>query len=357
MTQPGETGASATSDEVDLELRVQTISQVVLASIAFAAALYWLAPVLIPFVLALFISMGLAMVVRWLVQRAKFPRHLALPLTLVLGVGALTGLGAVISGSVAQLAANGPEYAAQLSQLIDRVLAFVPAEWSTLGGDSASVLREIPVSAVGDLLARTTNAVLNLLSQSLLVLIFVIFLLVGSSSDAPPEGTFGEIRRSVESYLFSKIVISAFTGLLVGMTLGLLGVPLAMAFGVLAFLLNFIPNVGSLIATLLPLPVVMVSPEISAGAAIAAIAVPAAIQGLMGNVIEPKWMGDSLDLHPIAILISLIFWGMLWGIVGMLLATPITAVVKIFLQKFEGSRPVAELMAGRMPQTIHRESA
>ena len=90
------------------------------------------------------------------------------------------------------------------------------------------------------------------------------------------------------------------------------------------------------------------SPDVSSGAAAAAILVPAAIQGTMGNAIEPKFMGDSLDLHPIVILISLIFWGMLWGIVGMLLATPITAILKLFLAKFEGSRPVAELLAGRL---------
>lgn len=329
------------------EERVQTVCLVVLATVASAFALYWLAPVLIPIVLALFISMGLAMCVDWLVRRARIPRSLALPAALVLGIAALAGLGTLVSASVAQLAENGPVYADQLGQLIDRATALVPSEWAWIVGDSSAALREIPVSTVGGLLASTTNAVLGLLSQSLLVLIFVIFLLLGGSSGAKREGTFGEIRRSVESYLLSKVVISAATGLLVGVTLGMLGVPLAMAFGVLAFLLNFIPNVGSLISTLLPLPVVIVSPEVSASAAVAAIALPAAIQGLMGNVVEPKLMGDSLDLHPVAILISLIFWGMLWGIVGMLLATPITAVGKIFLERFDGSRPLAELLAGR----------
>jgi len=336
---------------VDPETRVQTLCLVVLAVIALAAALHWLAPVLIPFVLAVFISMGLSMAARWLMTRARFPRTPAVALTAVLGIGALAGLGALVSASVAQLAASGPDYAAQVSQLTDRVVALVPSGWSDAAPDGTAMLRQIPVSAVGDLLASTTSAVLNLLSQSLLVGIFVLFLVIGGIGEQRDTGTLGEIRRSVESYLVSKVVISAATGLLVGATLGLLGVPLALAFGVLAFLLNFIPNVGSLIATLLPLPVVAVSPEVGPGTAVAAIALPAAIQGVMGNAVEPKLMGDSLDLHPVTILISLIFWGMLWGVVGMLLATPITAVVKIFLQKFEGSRPVAELMAGRLPRT------
>ena len=330
------------------EERVQTVCLVVLASVATAFALHWLAPVLIPFVLALFISMGLGMCVELLVSRASVPRGLALPATLVLGLGALAGMGTLVSASVAQLADSGPVYAEQLGQLIDRATGLLPQELAAFVGDESGAIREIPVSTVGGLLASTTNAVVNLLSQSLLVLIFVIFLLLGGSGGRQREGTFGEIRRSVESYLLSKVVISALTGLLVGATLAVLGIPLAMAFGVLAFLLNFIPNVGSVIATLLPLPVVIVTPDVSGGAAIAAIALPAAIQGLMGNVVEPKLMGDSLDLHPVVILISLIFWGMLWGIVGMLLATPITAVLKIFLQRFEGSRPLAELLAGRI---------
>ena len=334
-------------EHIDAEVRVQTVCLVILASVATAFALYWLAPVLIPFVLALFISMGLAMCVDWLVRRVSVPRALALPVTLVLGIGALLGLGALISASVAQLAENVPQYAEQLGQLIDRTAALLPAELAELVGDRTTAFREIPVASVGGVLASTTNAVLNLLSKSLLVLIFVIFLLLGGSR-SDRQGTFGEIRRSVESYLLSKVIISAATGLLVGITLIVLDIPLAMAFGVLAFLLNFIPNVGSLIATLLPLPVVIVSPDVSSGAAAAAILVPAAIQGTMGNAIEPKFMGDSLDLHPIVILISLIFWGMLWGIVGMLLATPITAILKLFLAKFDGSRPVSELLAGRL---------
>ena len=330
---------------------MQTVCLVVLASVATAFALHWLAPVLIPFVLAIFLSMGLGMCVEWLVSRARVPRSLALPTTVVLGLGALAGLGALVNASVVQLAESGPLYAEQLGQLIDRATALLPPEIAAVVGDGTVAIREIPVSTVGGLIASTTNAVVNLLSQSLLVLIFVIFLSWGGSRGRQREGTFGEIRRSVESYLLSKVVISAATGLLVGATLAILGVPLAMAFGVLAFLLNFIPNVGSLIATLLPLPVVIISPDVSGGAAVAAIAIPGAIQALMGNAIEPKLMGDSLDLDPVVILISLIFWGMLWGIVGMLLATPITAVLKIFLQRFEGSRPLAELLAGRFGGT------
>jgi AI-2 transport protein TqsA len=132
----------------------------------------------------------------------------------------------------------------------------------------------------------------------------------------------------------------------------LLDVPLAIVFGLLAFMLNFIPTMGSVIATLLPLPVVIITPEISTTTAVLAIGVPALIQLVVGNIIAPKVMGDSLDLHPVAILMALIFWGMLWGIVGMLLAAPITGVIKLLLSKIPSMKPAAEIMAGR----ISRES-
>ena len=100
--------------------------------------------------------------------------------------------------------------------------------------------------------------------------------------------------------------------------------------------------------TFLPLPVVIASPDVSMAAAVLAIAIPGAIQLTIGNIIEPKVMGESLDLHPVAILLNLIIWGMLWGIVGMLLSTPILAVMKILFEKFEGTRPLAALLAGRI---------
>ncbi|MDD9802967.1 MAG: AI-2E family transporter [Deltaproteobacteria bacterium] len=327
------------------EMRVQTVCLLVLATVAGAFALRWLRPVMIPFVLSLVISLGLGLCVETL-QRLRAPRALALPVVALLGLGALAGLGALLSASVAQLAANADLYGEQLGELLDRLYNGLPGEFRAMLGTEQERLRSIPVETVGGLLTRIANAIVNLFSQSLLVLIFVLFLVTGGGTRGRAAGIWGEVRVQVESYLVSKLLISAATGVLVGSALFLLGVPLAMAFGVMAFLLNFIPNVGSLISTLLPLPVVIVSPEVGPVAAVLAIVLPAAIQFAMGSVLEPKLVGDSLGLHPVAVLIGLIVWGMLWGVVGMLLATPMTAVLKMLLSKFSGSRPLAQLLAG-----------
>ncbi len=329
---------------------VQTICLVVLSALAVAAALYWLAQVMVPFVLAVFIAYGLSPLVDLSVRRLKFPRALAVAGTLALAFLLLVLMGGLISASVGQLAQNVDAYQEQLSSLLAELTTKLPLERFGISVDAQlDPLSQIPASAVGRMLLGTTNALVEILSQSLLVLIFVVFLLIGSGGRTPPLlGVWSEIESNIQLYLGMKAALSAATGILVGVTLGVLGVDLALVFGLFAFLLNFIPSIGSVIATLLPLPVVLVSPELSTLAAVLAIAIPGTIQFAIGNVIEPKIMGDTLDLHPIVILIMLIFWGILWGIPGMLLATPITAVLKILFGKLEQTRPLAHLLAGRL---------
>ena len=133
----------------------------------------------------------------------------------------------------------------------------------------------------------------------------------------------------------------------VSASLALLGVDLALLFGFLVFLLNFIPTVGSIVATLLPLPVVLMSPDSTMTTVVLVLAIPGSIQLVIGNVIAPKVLGETLDLHPVTILLALIFWGMLWGIPGMLLATPITAIMKMMFARMELTAPLSNWMAGR----------
>jgi AI-2 transport protein TqsA len=180
------------------------------------------------------------------------------------------------------------------------------------------------------------------------VLIFMFFLLLGGSTETIPRaGIWMEIESKMRSYLVTKTVISLFTGAVFGLALWLFGIPLAIVFALLAFLLNFIPNIGPIIACLLPLPLIILSPDLSLGAMIVVILLTSGIQFISGNVVEPKIMGDAFELHPVAILLTLMIWGMLWGIIGMILATPIMAAMKILLERFDRTRPIAEILAGR----------
>jgi AI-2 transport protein TqsA len=189
-----------------------------------------------------------------------------------------------------------------------------------------------------------------LISNSALVAIFMIFILVGSKQARPRTAVplLDEIEQRVQKYITQMMLFSTAMGLLVGLVLWLCGVKFAGMFGFIAFLLNFIPNIGGIIATLLPLPIILLSPEMSIVAKVLALAVPAGIQFVTGNIIQPRFQGSALDLHPVVLLMALIFFGMIWGIVGAFLAVPITAVIRIVLEKVPATRPVAEVLAGRL---------
>ncbi len=335
-----------TTESMTTEERIRTVCMLLIATVVVGAALYWLSPVMVPFVLSVFLALALSPVVDFQVDRLKIPRGLAVFGAFVLALVILSLFGYLITTSAVKVAANAGEYQAQFTMMMQRVADALPLE--RMGIDLDNVLN-IPIGAVGSMLVATTNALVGIVSNGTLVAIFVVFMLIGGGVAASrPTGTWAEVEAQIKRYIVFKGLLSAATGIAVGGILSLLGVDLAMVFGLFAFLLNFIPSIGSIIATLLPLPVVLMSPNLSTTAAILAIAIPGAIQFSVGNVIEPKIMGDELDLHPVTILLTLIVWGMLWGIVGMLLATPITAVMKILFSKNELTAPIADIMAGRL---------
>jgi AI-2 transport protein TqsA len=322
--------------------RVQVTCVATLTALAVAAALYWLAPVMVPFVLASFIAIVLSHLVNLVSARLRLPTALAMALVAIAAVVVIGLLAGLVSRSVIELGQDAGAYRARLTELQDGAIAM-------LGRAGLGIDALLPSSAtVAAWISSVTNALGGLLSQSVLVLIFVLFLLGGRSRTAPVTGVWRDIESSVQGYVAAKLFTSSLTGLLVGTTLWVLGIDLAFLFGLFAFLLNFIPNVGSLVATLLPLPIVLVTPDVTGVTAVLAFAIPGAIQFGIGSVLEPRLMGSSLDLHPAVILMALIFWGMLWGFVGMLLATPLTAVLKIVLERNELTAPVGDLLAGRV---------
>ncbi|MFT5441348.1 MAG: AI-2 transport protein TqsA [Myxococcota bacterium] len=334
----------------DREQRIQTICLLVLSTIAVAAALYWLRPILIPFILAVFFALGLAPIAQMQTRVLRIPSGLAVLSTLILLSIGLMFVGGLISSSVKEVSANSADYQEQITATIERLRDVLPLEQLGLEDPETDFdpFSIIPTQSITSFLAGTTNAILDLFSQSFIVMIFTFFLLAGSTGKTSTgPGVRSEIEAQIKSYIVKQTLISAVTGLLVWIILASLGVDLALVFGLFTFLLNFIPNVGSVLAVLLPLPVVLVSPDISTTVAILAIALPAVVQMVIGNIITPKVMGDALDLHPVTILLALMFWGALWGFVGMLLATPITAILKILMQRFDVTEPVSQVLAGR----------
>ncbi|MBM4372916.1 MAG: AI-2E family transporter [Deltaproteobacteria bacterium] len=322
-----------------------TTSLVILAGVALGLVLWLMRPVLVPLVLAVLLSYLLMPLVDLLQVRLRLPRLLAVSAALALAAFALGAAVMLVSSSVQGLAARAPEYQAKIVQLGHRAL-----EWAAARGipvDAGVVqdrLRELPVA---ELLVGTLNSLLSSFSTFLLVLLFVIYLLAGRTPRPRRAGLLNEMELRIRKFIAVKVLISFLTGLLTWIALYALGLELAVVFGLLAFLLNFIPSAGSVVALLLPLPVALM--QFDGGARLLMVLlVPGVVQVALGNVLEPKMLGESLNLHPITVLLSLIFWGMLWGMAGMILATPITAVLAIVLDRLEPTRPVARLLAGRL---------
>ncbi len=197
------------------------------------------------------------------------------------------------------------------------------------------------------MLRNTVTAIFGLLSGTLFVFFFVIFLLAGRNPYAEHSQMYTDVVRQIRRYLATKVIISAAVGVLVWASLAILGMELAGVFGILAFLLNFIPVIGPIIVTVLPIPLAVAQFQ-STWPVILVVVIPGTIHNVIGNIVEPKMMGEGLDLHPVTVLLALSFWGMLWGIVGTFLAVPITAAIRIVLMQFDTSRPIGNLLAGEL---------
>jgi AI-2 transport protein TqsA len=345
----------AEQDQADR--RLWTACLLILTAIAIGVALYLLRPVLLPFVLALFFTYCLTPVIEVQMRYLGIPRSVALVGTGVLGLLLIALFVLLVATTAVSIAEHFGSYQDEFTQLTEKIIqALSLEEVNARANVDLRRIFAIPKEDVRGLISSLLGEVTTIISNGVLVLIFMIFILLGrQAGPRHPTGLLGEIETRVKRYVVRMVLFSILTGVLVGLTLGVLGVEYAWVFGFLAFLLNFIPNVGAIIATLLPLPVVLLSPELSLTAQVLAIAIPGAIQFLIG-IVQPKVMGGSLGLHPVTVLLALIFFGMIWGIVGAFLATPITAVLKIVLERTPATRPLAALMEGDL-EVLSRPSS
>ena len=204
---------------------------------------------------------------------------------------------------------------------------------------------------------QTSRFFITFISNAILVMIFLVFMLLAKPyandklraafsperADALIDIT-NTISRQIGAYLGALFVISLVTGLVVWGVLEWMGVEFAFTWGLLAFVLNFIPTLGSIVASIPPVLMALVqfAPDIWPAVGVALVLF--AIQQTLGNFIAPKVYGDRLNLSPVVILLFLVFWGWLWGITGALLAVPIAAAIQIALAHIPALAPLAVLM-------------
>ncbi len=199
------------------------------------------------------------------------------------------------------------------------------------------------------------NSTISLLGDFFISVIFWVFMIMGKEKfDARLKIAFAErgeiisknvtnIDEQLQAYIFIKTLISLGTGLVTTIILLIYGIDFAIIWGLLAFILNYIPNIGSLIATIAPILIAFL--EFGFGFKTISLGVLLLVtQNVFGNFLEPHYMGRQMDLSPVFVLFSLIFWGWIWGIVGMFLAVPIAAFIKILFSNIEPLKPIAIIM-------------
>lgn len=326
---------------------------VILAAIASGAVLHWLADIFTPLALAVFLAVmidGLARLVR---RRAPFlPDAAALPLALVFAVAVFAGTAFLIADNAAGFASHLTDYAPRLNALIAQL-------GGLLGAGAPANIQQLfaelnPASYVADV----ARALQGFASDAIFVLIYLGFILASRRNferkftglfPAPDErdearAVFQRIRDGVEQYLWVQTV----TGLIIAVgswaAMTAVGLNNALFWAFLIFIASYIPIIGGFVGIAVPPIFALVQFE-TFWPAVILLAVLQAIQFVVGNIIQPRMQGRSLNMDPVVILLALAFWGAIWGLPGMFLSTPLTVMAMIILAQFDGSRWVAVLLS------------
>ena len=361
--------------------------------VVLVAGLRAASSVIEPFLIALFVVILSLPVLFWLKQR--LPTMLAVLGTILMDIAVLAAAGSLVGTTVNQLTGDMDKYQGRLTELIDDGSVWLEErglqpEWlsspageraaagetdaeteTASGGETMAATASQPVpDGAGEgpelpgLLSRFDSSLLvdfanqalrytaTAFSSLLIIALIVVFMLFEAATfrskvriaftGAGAEERFSRVMHEIQHYIGIKTVVSAATGLLIGVWVGVLGVDFAIFWGLVAFVLNFIPNLGSVIAAVPTTLLAMV--QIGVGRGLLVALGYLVVNMVIGNFIEPHLMGRRLGLSTLVVVLSLVFWGWVWGPIGMLLSVPLTMVVKIMLENTEEFRWVAVLL-------------
>ncbi len=320
------------------------------ALIVLLAGLKAAEEVLVPVVFAGFLAALTAPAVIWL-QHKRWPSFLAVTVVLSAVVIALVALGTVFGSSVNAFVAAVPRYQALLNQTLGEYTETLEAFGVTVSTEN---LRQMlnPAEVMG-LAARLVSQFASILSDTALIILTLAFILLEVASlprklrraIGNPHADLTRLANlvtEVKRYVVIKTYLSVATGLLLGVFLGVMGVDFPVLWGLTALLLNYIPNVGSILAAVPPVLLALV--QFGPGGALGTATGYIVVNAVVGNIIEPRLLGRKLGLSTLIVFLSLVFWGWLWGPMGMLLSVPLTMIVKIMLESSDQFSPVAVMM-------------
>jgi AI-2 transport protein TqsA len=306
---------------------------------------------LVPFLIAAFLALITVRPMLWL-QQKRVPSFLA-ALVIVSAIMMLMAVvGTILGSSIADFTAALPVYQARLDAIVAGAFQFITE--NLRGDESLQSLSDMidPGWAMG-LVATILNSLKDVLTNTFLIIFTMIFMLLEVSSvGTKVEAAFGRSAESLERpraflqnlgrYLGIKTIASMATGICAGVLTWSLGLDFPLLWAMLAFLLNYVPTIGSIIAAVPAVLLALV--QLGPGAAGATAVGFAAINVAFGNIIEPRLMGYGVGISPLIVFVGLVFWGWVFGPVGMLLSVPLTMVLKLVMESDENTRWIAILI-------------
>jgi predicted PurR-regulated permease PerM len=337
----------------------------VLVVIAIGAVLYALQSVLLPFVGAVLLSYLFKPFVSWANKR-NIPIFVSLIAVILVVIVILIGVGLTLYGTTIAFIDALPRYEARIQAITNDLFTYVRHVGATWDVDVSEYFTRNPfdVATFAEWLQSGFSSFLVVFGNGFIVVLFLLFILASTGTLAPKIATafsseraekVYEITRNIDvqikQYLLTKTLVSLLTGVIATVILLIIGVDFPFLWGFLTFLLNFIPNFGSIVATVFPVAISLLQFG-TFFEPILVLVLLIANQSILGNVLEPRIVASRLNLSPLMVLFSLILWGWLWGVWGMVLAVPITSSLKIICENIAALHPIAVLMGGAIPQEV-----
>lgn len=303
------------------------------------------ANILNPFFLAIFISIVASQPVNWLINKGvRKSISIVIVMLLIITFGILVG--GLIGGSIAQFTQNLPKLDKNFTDAFKNLI--LQLNDIGINVSDEKILKAIDPGKIMGFTASTINGMGNILGQTMIITFIVLFILFELESfptkykiitvyeKSPHVYNFEMIIHNVRSYLGIKTLTSLATGIIIAFSLKLIGIQYAFFWGLIAFLMNYIPNIGSLLAAIPALLFAII--ENGLGDTLWTAGVYVAVNTIIGSILEPKIMGDGLGLSTLVVLLSLLFWGWVFGPIGMFLSVPFTMSLKIILETSDSSK-------------------
>ncbi len=329
----------------------------VMASVVVVVAgLRAAAPILLPFSLALFLAI-LTLPIVFSLTKKGVPTPLAIFLAVLVDVAIFGVIVLLLSQSVTDFQDRLPRYAERLQNLFNAWVERLQERGIPAGEYVSTEL--VNSRAIMDVVGGTLSRVASFLSNAFIVILVLVFILAEASvfpakfravlgKEAEEMGRLSKITGEVVDYLLIKTLVSLATGLSIGIFAWIMGLDFPILLGLIGFALNYVPTIGSIIASAPAILLALVQFG-GIGPAIVVAVGYLIINIIFGNIIEPQLLGRRLGMSTLVVILSLIFWAWVWGPVGALLAVPLTMVVKIMLENTQDLKWVALLLDKEPP--------